>query len=372
MTDKSVMIIGLGNIGSYALEFLARTPGVERIITADVAPDGLAKTNNAALGAAQMGFHPKVEFVPLDLYQVEKTAAVLDRMQPRVILSCVTLQSYWVISQLPPAVFQRLKGCGYGPWIPMHFTLNFRLMSAVKMAGLGTHVVTAAFPDATNAVLARVGLAPAVGLGNLDNFVPGLRRIVAERMRVPAGAVAIYLVGHHVLRTALKYPELIECPPFALRIFVDSRDVSAEFDGRSLLDEEVKLVAGFRNDSKVASSGVRNVLAILADSGVVGHAPGPRGLIGGYPVRLDRRGAEVVLPPGMTLEEAVDINVRGQVYDGIERIEDDGTVVLTDRAMEGMRDVLGYGHKRVRPEENEERARELQARFKEAMRPHGR
>lgn len=368
MSNATVMIVGLGNIGTYALEFLSRSAGIERIVTADANALGRSKTNNAAFGAAQMGFCPSIEFVQLDLTDVAGTAAVLDRVKPTVLLSCVTWQSYWVISQLPPAVFRRLKTCGYGPWIPMHVAPNHKLMQAVRMAGIHTSVVTAAFPDAVNPILARVGLQPVVGLGNLDNFVPGVRKLIAQRLRVTESSVTVYLVGHHVLRTALKYPEDIECPPFVLRVFVDGTDVSAQVDPRKLLEEEVTFVTGMRNDSKVASSGVKHVLALLqSEEGVHSHAPGPLGMIGGYPIRVSRKGAELALPPGLTVDEAVDINLRGQVFDGIERIADDGTVILTDRAVDGMSEILDYRHKTIRPDENEEYAHELARRFAEAI-----
>ena len=73
------------------------------------------------------------------------------------------------------------------------------------------------------------------------------------------------------------------------------------------------------------------------------------------------------MPPGITLEEAITINEQSQVYDGIEKIEDDGTLVLTDKAVNGMKEILGYGHKRIRVEENEERAKELRTLYKKAL-----
>jgi hypothetical protein len=366
--EKTVMIIGLGYIGNYALEFLARTPGIECIVTADVSQDGLGKTNNAMLGAAHMGFRHEFEFIPLDLNKIDQTASILGRVRPQVILSSVTLQSYWIISELPPPVFKRLKlECGYGPWVPMHVTLNYKLMQAVKMSGIETHVVTAAFPDATNPILGKVGLTPTVGLGNIDNFIPGIKKLVAEKKKLPETAVTIYLVGHHNLRTAIKNANEADIPPFYLGVFIDNTDVSKEFDLKDLLLKEVQFVTGWRNDSKVASSGVKNVLGILNNTGELAHSPGPQGLVGGYPIRLSRKGAQVVLPPGITLEEAVKINEQGQVYDGIERIEDDGTVVLTDKAVQGMKEILGYGYKRIRLEENEERAKELRSLYKEAV-----
>jgi len=82
----------------------------------------------------------------------------------------------------------------------------------------------------------------------------------------------------------------------------------------------------------VAGSSVRNIMAILNDTGEFAHAPGPQGLEGGYPVRLSRKGAEVVPPKGMTLAEARALMLEAQQYDGIQEIRDNGDVVVTDEA----------------------------------------
>jgi hypothetical protein len=63
------------------------------------------------------------------------------------------------------------------------------------------------------------------------------------------------------------------------------------------------------------------------------RAPGPNGLPGGYPVQGGKQSLEVVLPQGLTLEEAIHINQEGQRLDGIERIDDDGTVYFAERNM---------------------------------------
>lgn len=69
----------------------------------------------------------------------------------------------------------------------------------------------------------------------------------------------------------------------------------------------------------IASCVTRNVLAILFDTGEVVHAPGPEGLPGGYPVRLSAKGAELVVPNGLTREEGVKINEDAQRLEGIEK-----------------------------------------------------
>jgi hypothetical protein len=62
------MIIGLGQVGGKTLEFLARKPGIARIVGADVNEVyGYQKVNNAVFGAQLEGFYPNIDFVKVDL-----------------------------------------------------------------------------------------------------------------------------------------------------------------------------------------------------------------------------------------------------------------------------------------------------------------
>ncbi len=119
-----------------------------------------------------------------------------------------------------------------------------------------------------------------------------------------------------------------------------------------------------------ASSTIKNLMALVFNMGTVTHSPGPNGLPGGYPVRLSAKGAEVVLPEGLTLEEAIRINEEAQRYDGVERIEDDGTVVFTDQATSIMKEMLGFDCKQFTPAESEGRARELIALYRQLEKKH--
>jgi hypothetical protein len=66
-------------------------------------------------------------------------------------------------------------------------------MQAVKMSGIDTKVVNGAFPDTTNVVLGKVGLAPTCGGGNMDMGVYRLKRIIARDLGVPFQSVTIYV-----------------------------------------------------------------------------------------------------------------------------------------------------------------------------------
>jgi len=64
------------------------------------------------------------------------------------------------------------------------------------------------------------------------------------------------------------------------------------------------------------------------------------------------------------LEEAIRINTEAQVFDGIDSIEKDGTVVLTDEVVGVMRRLLDFDCKTLSVKDCESKAKELQEKFK--------
>jgi len=86
---------------------------------------------------------------------------------------------------------------------------------------------------------------------------------------------------------------------------------------------------------------------------------------------MSSRGVEIVLPQGISMEEARKINVDAQKKDGVEKIEADGTIVFTDEAYSLMKTVMGYDCKRLKIEECETRYKELLAKYAELKKKYG-
>jgi hypothetical protein len=376
--QEKIMIVGVGELGGIVLEFLARIPGIPAIVAADANEDwGFRKTNSAILGASYAGLYPSIQFRPINLLNVEATAELLREVNPTLIYNGATLQSWWVVNELPDTVRAKLyrDRCGLGAWSAMHLALTARLMKAVRMAGIDTYVVNAAFPDMTNASLARVGLAPTVGIGNMDLVIPYIRKAAGEMLRVPMSNVSVDLVAHHY--HAYNWPRAgtgLEAPHY-LRVYVGQQDVTdALGDPAAFIAELPRRAvrpAGRHGQFVVAASSVNNIMLILHDTGELTHAPGPEGLEGGYPVRLSREGAEVVPPAGMSVEAARALMLEAQQWDGVQEIHDNGDVVLTEEAYHNVRDLLGVDCRVVTIEDSYEQAMELRAKFHEFARKHG-
>ena len=364
---SKVLIVGLGSLGTLILEFLARSRGPTEIIAADVDEQrGLQKTNNVILGAANMGFYPRMKFLKMDVNDIDSTSAILRNECPDLVVNATTLQSWWVIgSQLSEGAYVRLLDAGLGPWIPMHLTLTHKLMQAIQKSGIAANVVSTSFPDAVNCILSKINLSPTVGVGNFDLLIPRVKKAVSDKLGIPLNEVTVFMLGHHYHDVRVEEFGTTGGAPYFLRILVGDRDVTKGVGAEKMLLAPIPTPPLTGSDSQVASSAVKNILAIVNDTGELTHAPGPQGLPGGYPVRLDAQGAHVVVPEGLTLEEAIQINEEAQKYDGIERIEDDGSVVLTEKAHKIMQEMLHYERKRFAISESETVAKELGALYKD-------
>jgi len=363
---NKVLIVGIGDIGEHVLELLARVPRVSKMYVGGRDEEKtMPKVYSAVSGALHQGYYPKVDFLKFDLDDTTNTAKALQELEPDVIVNATSLKTWWVPqSDVPRDVFKKLDEAGFGPWLPFHLTLIYKLMKAVKKAKISTHVVNCSFPDAVNTILGKIDMGVTVGIGNCDLFIPWLSKIVADKYNVSTKDVCIHFVGHHYLCHVLgAYKSPCGCP-YYLKVTVNGKDVTSQFN----LDE--LLVAANRYMPKgqadhfiVAASTVKDVMCILDDTNELTYAVGPEGLPGGYPARLSRSGAKIDLPDGLTRKEAIRINEESQKFDGIERIENDGTVVFTKKAARIMGDLLGYKCGKLTPEESDRKATELSSAY---------
>jgi hypothetical protein len=368
MSRSTIMMVGIGDLGGHVLEMLAREPGTRRIITSDVNEDwGYRKTNIAAYGAAQLGYYPELEFTKINLYNIEETAEQIAKYRPDVIYSAVSLQSWWVINTLPKDVFDKLDLARFGPWLPMHLTLVYKLMQAVKQTGLDIKVVNSAFPDAVGPILSKVGLAPSIGIGNVANPVPPIRLALARQLDRAMKDVTIYFVCQHYVSHYIPRFGNAGGAPYYIKVVVDGEDVTQQVSIEQAfadLPTRGRRPGGREGQILTASSAAGIVMALAEDTGDFMHAPAPDGLPGGYPVRVNRQGGKVVLPGDITLEEAVRINEEGQRCDGIDRIDEDGTTYYADFAADIVRDMIGYDSHVMKLEDAEESSKELNAKFR--------
>ena len=366
MIGSTIALVGTGDLGGWILEFLVRSKGVRKIIVSDIDESwGRLKTFCAAAGASYFGCYPEVTFQKIDLNDIDRTAEIFANTRPEVVINCTTLMSWWIRQTVPLEIYKKLEVAGSGPWVPLHLTLTRKLMMAIQRASIQTHVVNTCFPDGVNAALGKVGLEPTIGGGNTALLTPGICKKVGEQMGVPPHNLSVSLIAHHFHVMSLILNQNMGGAPYFIRIMLGDRDITGEVDLDKVLVDAVKeFPPGAKAHPLVASSFVKNALAIVRDTGEISHSPGPKGLPGGWPVRLSEKGAEVVLPQGLDMTQAMRIVEGAQKFDGIETIKEDGTIVLTDTAYGVMKEMIGYDCRQYSLNECEARAKELLSLFK--------
>jgi hypothetical protein len=107
-------------------------------------------------------------------------------------------------------------------------------------------------------------------------------------------------------------------------------DVFERFASVKLAPEPVIDVSG--------ASGVPLFCAMAEGASWSGHVPGPNGLPGGYPVRLDAGALRLDLPQGLSDSEAIAWNAAFEERSGVV-VGADGFVSYTGRVEEALRSV---------------------------------
>jgi hypothetical protein len=307
--------------------------------------------------AASRGFYPKLSFKRVDINRVEETSETIKELNPDVIFNSADLYPFWRLHEVLPSEFVKLIGeggpAGYCSILPLRLILPYRLMNAVKRAGVETKVLITNDPcEIINPLLGKIDLAPLCGIGDFAHIIEPIKIVVGSRTRTPMRDVGVFFIGdfatYHIFKKGIRP----DPSTYYLKVVVNGRDVTKLLGADNILLEASDILKSKHRRSPIAdqhytaSIGVGDILSILFDRGDIRHCPGPLGLVGGYPVRLKYEDSQVVLPDEIDLEEAVGMNEKAQREEGIEKVMDDGTVVFTDKAVRIMDDLMSWDLKR--------------------------
>lgn len=371
--SKRIVLIGAGHLGMRTIEALLREPGSHLYTVAGRDGERTRRTVNLLRQCTSaLGTVANIEPATIDVSNVDATAETLAQMGPDIIYVSVTMQSWWVTGTLPPELAEPLAPTCVGPWLPMHLTLIYELMQAVRAAGCSATVVNASYPDVTHPVLATAGLAPDIGIGNIAIPLVGLRLHLADQLRVPVTEIHLRGVFHHYVNYVATRNGDPSPAPMHLSGWVgspvrdDPGNAPLTFDPATVfapLAKGLKRLSGPDYQHVTGATAAVVLRGLLDGSDVHTHAPGPLGLPGGYPVRLLDSHVHLDLPDGVSLSDAVAINNQGGRYDGIETIAADGTVVFRRENLEPMSRHLGYDCTELRLRESRAHAEELAERF---------
>ena len=326
----------------------------------------LRKSNMAMFTASQFGLYPKVSFEVLDLTQVDALADLFIKHKPDVVFNSASIQSWRIVTELPTAAYRAINAAYLGPWLPMHLSLVYCISKALKMSGQTPFFINSAFPDIVNPVLSKINLSPDIGIGNVANVIPALRFSTAEYLKtspkkIRVRCVAHHYISHYISRHGYPDPEL-----FDFSVELNGKDVTKQVDQEKIFSAipiKFRRLVGLEGQPMTATSAIKVIMAALHEKDEYLHAPGPKGLPGGYPVRIQEKKVALDLPSTLSIEKAIQINKKAQHLEGVSHIENDGTIHFTPENMEIMRKILGYECLRLKIEDSYEYAMELKKKY---------
>ncbi|HEU5383631.1 MAG TPA: hypothetical protein VFV38_50165 [Ktedonobacteraceae bacterium] len=372
MKDQRILFLGAGKLGSQVLDLMLRVPGKHQFLVGGRELERLRpRVNLSLLAALQLGYTPSVSCTLLDLQEVERTADLIARFSPDLIVCAATYSPLEERQRLPPEIEQPLTQAPLGPRLPFHLTSVYQLMQAIHLSGReqSITVLNAIYPDVIHPILAKVGLAPATGIGDLANNIPALRLSLAWELGIPVERVDVRLIAARWVSYWMSRKNIIGWP-LHLTVLVDGEAWTHGLDLERVfarLPVHLKRLGGEPGLLMTATSAAIVFQAMLSEQTLITHAPGPDGLPGGYPVCVHARRVELALPPGLCLEKAKQINEAGLHLDGIERIDEQGTVFFTEEARAVYQNVLGYDCHSLSLQEVQERMRELRRKYQEKI-----
>ncbi|MBL8708136.1 MAG: hypothetical protein JNL25_02985 [Rhodospirillaceae bacterium] len=344
---SKLLLISLGKLNGAVLEAAARDGRFPHIIVAtrNVAAAKL-RANAARVGAALEDEYPRIDVVAFD-FNAPDAAEALRRIQPDLMLAAPTLLPWW---KLTGHANPRIRALPFGGWLACHLAPMLTLRAAWEKSDLHCPWVSATYPDVVNPILHMTGSGPIVGIGNVSECLPKIRFLASQHSNAPISELAIKLVGSHALSTLFYREEAVkELPPFLLQVLWHGHDISLAIKDK-LRSIKMPVAHDLEINRITASAGLGVLAALLGDEPQALHAPAPNGLVGGYPVKISRKGVAIDLPSDWHLEQALGVNASALSFDGISAIEKDGTVIFTEKCAAALKVLLGEDWPRLRPE----------------------
>lgn len=347
-TDEKVriMIIGLGSVGLYLLDYLVSTadPRMEIIVVGRNYDKMLSDVNivkTAATIRRQLRATIHIEG-NCNLEDVDNIANVLKKWNPDFIVNSSRVYSglkYGSIS------WSHLRA--YGIWTPLSVKFAKNIMEAYQKVDSHAISINTSYSDAVIPWLKSAGMAYFdFGSGNLNHLIPRMKFYIAEKFGIDnLNDIDVTLAVSHFHDVVISKEGHAEGQDILLDIKYQGKTL--DFDKKELLEAcKIAMPVDQKRNMMNASSNfdiINSTLTALREKKSVKiHTPGVNGEIGGYPFVIDGREKAFgqIDERVFSLEEMRNANRQSIYLDGIENVEN-GILTYTDELTEKVKKELG-------------------------------
>ena len=340
-----IMIIGLGSVGNYLLDYLMSTADEKlEIIVAGRNRDKMEKDVNIIKVASLIRRQNRSRVLIEDGVNLDNTDSVADAIEkhePDIIVNTSRVYSglkYGSIS------WSNIRA--YGIWIPLSIKYIRNIMIACKKARSSALVINTSYSDGTIPWLKSAGLMyPDFGSGNLNHLLPRIKFAVAKEYDIKDfWNINVILSTAHFHDVVISKEGQNEGIRQLLQIEYKGKVLDADQDD-ILKKSRISMPVDAKRNMMNASSNFDIIQCILRavrnGSKEIFYSPGAFGEIGGYPVFIDGKELTAdICTDVFSLEEMREKNLASINLDGIEKIEN-GSMYYTDHLIEKTRRAFG-------------------------------
>lgn len=331
----TVMIIGLGSVGSYLLDYLVSRADhrlnivvVGRNFEKMEQDVNIIKTAATIRGQLRSNIHIAGD---CDLNNIESIAYVLKKYSPDFIVNSSRVYSglkYGSIS------WSHLRA--YGIWTPLSVRFARNIMEAYALAGSNAITINTSYSDAVIPWLKSAGRPYFdFGSGNLNHLIPRIKFEIANIYGIDnLNDIDVTLVASHFHDVVISKEGHTEGQKLLLDIKYNGRHLDVDqtklFKACSIsmpTDQKRNMMNASSNYNIIDSI----IIALTDNTKKKIHTPGVDGEIGGYPVIIDGSQSipQAYFDNTFSLETMRQANYKSIYCDGIESIKN-GTLIYTD------------------------------------------
>ncbi len=338
--DIKVMILGLGSVGTYLLDYLISNMNdsfdivvvgrnrekIEESVNI-VRISSLIRENNKSTITIEAG---------IDFNSIAVLSDVMKKHRPDIIVN-----SSRAYPGLKYGSISWPNVRAYGIWSPLAIRLTKNIMEACERSETESIVINTSYSDAVIPWLKSAGkMYPDFGSGNLNHLVPRIRYAVADILGVTDyWNVSISFAAGHFHDVCISKEGQTEGVRLPLKIYYNGSE--------KVIDQEqifrlckIPMPIDSKRNMMNASSNYRIIAAIKSaireGSNQRVFIPGAFGNLGGYPVVIGDKNGMLdcwIDETAFSFEEMNEANRQSMYLDGIEDIKE-GVLYYTDELIE--------------------------------------
>lgn len=346
-----VMIIGLGSVGCYLLDYLVSLsdPQLEIIVVGRNQEKMQMDVNIIRTAATiRRQLRSKIEVIGnCDLNDVDSIAKVLHQVQPNFIVNSSRVYSglkYGSIS------WSNLRA--YGIWTPLSIRFAKNIMEAYANANCKAISINTSYSDAVIPWLESAGKAYFdFGSGNLNHLIPRIKFYIAEKFGISnLNDIDVTMAVSHFHDVVISKEGHAEGQDILLDIKYQGKPL--DFDKAEMLKAcSIAMPTDQKRNMMNASSNFDIIYSILTalreKKQMKVHTPGVDGEIGGYPVIIDGESATASFDTSVwSMDEMRQANRKSIYCDGVENVAD-GKLIYTDELVDKVKTAFGVNLPKV-------------------------